>query len=78
MSHEYLRVSHTSAQLDADAVSTALTSLYKLTHREPDRKISRLNPFQSEQPVTFEFVALSEGAAEPVEFYYGAEADSRS
>jgi len=32
----------------------------------------KLNPFRSSTPPRFEFLALSEGPDEPVEFYYGA------
>lgn len=32
-----------------------------------------MNPFHNDQPVTFEFIAISEGANEPVEFYYGGD-----
>ena len=70
MNREYLRVSHTTAKLDPEAVTNALGSLHKLT--SIDSK-GRLNPLGSPDSVTFEFVALSEGRDEPVEFYYGAD-----
>ena len=73
MTREYLRVTNSSAQLDPDAIPTALASLHKLTHGSPEGLISQLNPFRTEQPVTFEFVVFSEGQGEPVEFYYGAD-----
>lgn len=40
--------------------------------------IARLTPFRSEQPVTFEFLAISDGTNEPVEFYYGPTPNSTS
>lgn len=75
MTREYLQVTPTSAQLDANVISTALVSLHKLPANESEGIIRRFTPFSSEQPVTFEFVAISEGSDAPVEFYYGA--DSR-
>ena len=73
MTREFLRVTPTTAELNPDIITNALASLHKLSLNESDGFLSRLNPFQSEQSVTFEFVALSEGEGEPVEFYYGAD-----
>ncbi len=73
MTREYLRVTPTSAGLEPDVVSTAITSLHKLSATDSDGVIARLTPFRSEQPVTFEFLAISDGTNEPVEFYYGAD-----
>ena len=73
MTREYLRMTPTSAELDPDVVSTAFASLHKLSATESDGVIASLTPFRSEQPVTFEFLAISEGTNEPVEFYYGAD-----
>lgn len=74
MRREYLRVTPTSARLDPDVVSTAIASLHKLSATDSDGVITRLTPFRSEQPVTFEFLAISKGPNEPVEFYYSADA----
>jgi len=73
MSRGYLRVTPTTAGLDPDVVSTAIASLHKLSATEPDGVIARLTPSRSEQPVTFEFVAISDGTNEPVEFNYGTD-----
>ena len=70
MNREYLRVTHTTAKLDPEAVTNALGSLHKLTRNDSK---GRLNPLGSTKPVTFEFVAISEGRDEAVEFYYGAD-----
>ncbi|MFB6303992.1 MAG: conjugal transfer protein, partial [Haloferacaceae archaeon] len=73
MNREYIRVTPTSAPLDPDSISTALSSLHKLSSSTSEGFGSWLNPLRSTQPPTFEFVAVSEGPDEPVEFYYGAD-----
>ncbi|MEF8773170.1 MAG: ATP-binding protein, partial [Halobacteriales archaeon] len=73
MTREYLRVTPTSAGLDPDVVSTVIASLHKLSVTDSGGVITRMTPFRSEQPVTFEFLAISDGTNEPVEFYYGAD-----
>ena len=72
MNREYLRLTHTSAQLDPNAISSALSSLHKLTPSTSHGLVS--NPLRNWSPITIEFVAISEGKDEPVEFYYGADA----
>lgn len=69
MTRKYLRVSHTSAQLDPEAITNTLGSLHKLTRNRSTGLPRRLNPLRSSGPVTYEFVAISEGRDEPVEFY---------
>src|SRR6056297_2414039 len=73
MMREYLRVTPTSEHLNPERVSQALESLHKLTSADSTGIAGKLNPLHSETPLRFEFFALSEGAGEPVEFYYGAD-----
>ena len=73
MMTEYLRVTPTSEQLDSQQVPALIDSLHKLTAPPTTGLLEKLNPLQSETPPRFEFLALSEGADEPVEFYYGAD-----
>ncbi len=70
---EYLRVTPTSEQLAPERMPQALESLHKLTATASTGLADKLNPLHSETPPRFEFLALSEGADEPVEFYYGAD-----
>ena len=73
MMREYLRVKPTSERLHPERVPQALESLHKLTSADSTGLADKLNPLHSETPLRFEFLALSEGAGEPVEFYYGAD-----
>ena len=70
---EYLRVTPTSEQFEPARVPSLLESLHKLTSNTSNGPLGKLNPLQSETPPRFEFLALSEGPDEPVEFYYGAD-----
>ncbi len=70
---KYLRVTPTSEQFDPERLPQALESLHKLTATDSTGLADKLNPLHSETPPRFEFLALSEGADEPVEFYYGAD-----
>ncbi|RLM62604.1 ATP-binding protein [Halorubrum sp. Atlit-26R] len=70
---EYLRVTPTSERLNPERVPQALESLHKLTSADSTELADKLNPLHSETPLRFEFLALSEGAGDPVEFYYGAD-----
>jgi DNA helicase HerA-like ATPase len=70
---EYLRVTPTSERLDPEGVPQVLESLHKLTSTASTGLVDKLNPLQSDTPPRFEFLALSDGADEPVEFYYGAD-----
>nr|WP_152421669.1 primase-like DNA-binding domain-containing protein [Halogeometricum pallidum] len=70
---EYLRVTPTSEPLAPNGIPRVLESLHKLTTAESTGLAQKLNPFHSETPPRFEFLALSEGADDPVEFYYGAD-----
>ncbi|ELY84398.1 primase-like DNA-binding domain-containing protein [Natrinema gari] len=70
---EYLRVTPTSEQFAQERLPKAVESLHKLTATDSTGLADKLNPFHSETPPRFEFLALSEGADEPVEFYYGAD-----
>ncbi|QLC35528.1 DUF87 domain-containing protein (plasmid) [Halarchaeum sp. CBA1220] len=70
---EYQRVTPTSETLDPAGIPRVLESLHKLTPSGSSGIGAKLNPFQSSTPPRFEFLALSEGPNEPVEFYYGAD-----
>ncbi|SFL66974.1 hypothetical protein SAMN04487950_4545 [Halogranum rubrum] len=72
MTREYIRVTPTSETLPTTQIPTALESLHKLTAEESSFT-QRLNPLHSTTPPTFEFLVLSKGVDEPVEFYYGAD-----
>ena len=69
---EYLRVTPTSERLSPTEIPRVLGSLHKLTDTDSPRLWDRLNPLYSTRPLQFEFLALSEGEDDPVEFYYGA------
>uniref|UniRef100_UPI0031B8412C conjugal transfer protein n=1 Tax=Haloprofundus sp. MHR1 TaxID=2572921 RepID=UPI0031B8412C len=62
----------TSETVHTSTIPTTIESLHKLT-AEQSSLTKRLNPFHSNPPPTFEFLVVSEGAEEPVEFYYGVE-----
>ena len=70
---EYLRVTPTSEGLISEGIPRALESLHKLTTAESAGLAQKLNPLHSDTPLRFEFLALSEGADDPVEFFYGAD-----
>jgi len=70
---EYLRVTPTSEGLDPEGIPRVLESLHKLTTAESTGFAQKLNPLHSKTPPKFEFLALSEGADDPVEFFYGAD-----
>ncbi|MFC6723483.1 conjugal transfer protein [Halobium palmae] len=70
---EYLRVTPTSESLPVTEIPQVLASLHKLTTTASPSLAQKLNPLHSTRPLHFEFLALSEGADEPVEFYYGAD-----
>jgi hypothetical protein len=70
---EYLRVTPTSEEVAASDIPTVLTSLHKLASEGSGGLLNALNPLHSNHPPRFEFLALSEGKDEPVEFYYGVD-----
>ncbi|AEH39265.1 ATP-binding protein [Halopiger xanaduensis] len=71
---EYLRVTPTSERLDPESIPRILDSLHKLTTPDSSGLGAKLNPLRSETPLRFEFLAISDGPDEPVEFFYGADA----
>lgn len=71
---EYLRVQLTSERLTPKNVPRVLESLYKLTTSRSVGIKNKLNPFSTTSPPRFEFLAISEGPDDPVEFYYGVDA----
>lgn len=73
MSQEYIRVTPTSEEFAANEIPTVLASLHKLTTGDSDGILSTLNPLNNTHLPRFEFLALSEGHNEPIEFYYGAD-----
>ncbi|TKX87637.1 ATP-binding protein, partial [Halorubrum sp. SS5] len=71
---EYLRVTPTSERLAPDRIPRVLDSLHKLTTPGSVGLGAKLNPLHSETPLRFEFLAISDGPDDPVEFFYGADA----
>jgi len=75
MTHEreYLRVTPSGGSFTPQQAPDTITSLHKLGADDSTSILTALIPFASQHgtPPTFEFVALSAGADEPVEFYYG-------
>ncbi|ESP86822.1 helicase HerA domain-containing protein [Candidatus Halobonum tyrrellensis] len=72
---EYLRVRPSSQSLHTEAIPRLIESLHKVTVEESTSGFMRLLPGDGSYPPQFEFLALSEGADEPVEFYVGADGD---
>jgi len=70
---EYLRVTPTSEDLRPEGVPRVLNSLHKLTTDSSTGITQKLNPLHTETPLRFEFLALSDGKDEPVEFFYGVD-----
>ena len=70
---EHLRVTPTSEELEPEGIPRVLESLHKLTTTETTGLAQKLNPLHSKTPPRFEFLALSEGADDPVEFFYGVD-----
>ncbi|MWV38819.1 conjugal transfer protein [Natrialba sp. INN-245] len=70
---EYIQVTPTSEEVELGEVPTALESLHTLTNPDAGSFANRLNPLSDTSPPTFEFLAISEGDDEPVEFYYGVD-----
>ncbi|WP_142860789.1 ATP-binding protein [Salinigranum halophilum] len=73
MRREYVRVRPTSERISTEHVQRLLESLHTLQTTNSGGTIERLNPFWTPAPTQFEFLTLSEGADEPVEFYYGVD-----
>jgi len=71
VTQEYLRVTPSAEALAPAEIPATLASLQKLG-TSSDGLVSGLLPGGDDVP-TFEFLALSIGADDPVEFYYGAE-----
>src|SRR6056297_1468090 len=70
---EYLRVTPTSEGRSPEGIPRVLDSLHKLTTAGSTGITQKLNPLHTETPLRFEFLALSDGKDEPVEFFYGVE-----
>jgi len=70
--NEYLKVTPTSGPLRRSDIPATLESLHKLSNPAAESFWNRANPGVDTAPPTFEFLAVSAGPEEPVEFYYGA------
>ncbi|WP_267643532.1 type IV secretory system conjugative DNA transfer family protein [Haloarchaeobius amylolyticus] len=70
---EYLRVTPTSGELTATGIPKAIASLHTLRSSEQPGLLQKLNPLHSTLPPRFEFLIISEGPEDPVEFYYGTD-----
>jgi DNA helicase HerA-like ATPase len=68
---EYIRVTPTSERVTKENLPAAFESLHKLSNPATSKLTNRVNPLVDTSPPTFQFLALSKGADEPVEFYYG-------
>ena len=68
---EYIRITPSRSDLAPETVVRQLAGLYGLDAGN-DGLLDSISPFGDPPPV-FEFLAVSEGADEPVEFYYGAD-----
>ncbi|WP_193310490.1 ATP-binding protein [Halorubrum halophilum] len=71
---DYLRVTPTSEQLNPESIPRVLDSLHKLTTPGSSGLGAKLKPLHSDTPPRFEFLAISDGPDEPVEFFYSADA----
>jgi hypothetical protein len=72
---EYLRVRPSTEQVPTEAIPPLLESLHTLSGEESTGRLGKLLPGGGSSPPRFEFLAVSEGAGEPVEFYYGTDGD---
>lgn len=70
---EYIRVTPTSERTRKPTVPAVFESLHKLKNPNASTLSNRVNPFVDTSPPVFEFLAISEGAEEPVEFHYGVD-----
>jgi len=68
---EYIRITPSRSDLAPETVVRQLAGLHGLDAGN-DGLLASIGPFGDPPPV-FEFLAVSEGADEPVEFYYGAD-----
>jgi len=68
---EYIRITPSRSDLAPETVVRQLAGLHGLDAGN-DGLLESIGPFGDPPPV-FEFLAVSEGADEPVEFYYGAD-----
>ncbi|QGX93394.1 ATP-binding protein (plasmid) [Haloplanus rallus] len=68
---EYIRITPSRSDLAPETVVRQLAGLHGLDAGN-DGLLKGIGPFGDPPPV-FEFLAVSEGADEPVEFYYGAD-----
>jgi len=71
VTREYLRIQPSAEALAPAEIPATLASLRKLSG-SADGLLDGLL-LGGDEPPTFEFLALSRGADEPVEFYYGAD-----
>lgn len=69
---EYIKVTPSKNPLEARTIVQQLAGLHSIT-TGTQSLAERANPFTRQASPTFEFIALTEGAESPVEFYYGAD-----
>ena len=67
----YLQIIPTKSPIQASNLPKTLESLHILTNRTETSLIDRLNPTVKNCAPVFEFLAVSRGEDESVEFYYG-------
>lgn len=69
---EDIRVTPTSEQFNSGDIPRIFESLHKLTKSTSATLTQRLNPLYTDTPLRFEFLVVSGGSDESVEFLYGA------
>ncbi|WP_277555894.1 conjugal transfer protein [Halobaculum limi] len=73
MNRTYIQIIPTAGSNTSKRIPETIGSLHQITSNESQSLASRLNPLKSQSPLTFEFLAVSEGVDAPVEFYYGVD-----
>jgi orc1/cdc6 family replication initiation protein len=73
MNRPYLKVTPGGDVRFHKDIPETIASLHKISRSTSESLVRRLNPLQRQPPIRYEFVAISEGEGEPVEFYYGAD-----
>ena len=73
MKRPYLRVTPGEAFVIPGEIPDIVASLHKLKPGTSDTFLLRLNPLTDHRPLRFEFIVLSQGEEQPLEFYYGAD-----
>ncbi|WP_076610444.1 conjugal transfer protein [Natronorubrum thiooxidans] len=73
---EYLKITPSSEPIHRTDVPATLESLHKLSNPASTSFWNRADPRVDTAPPTFEFLVVSTGPDEPVEFYYGVDQEA--